>query len=89
VVRKFGQTFSQPEWAPVSSAEVRLHRTAPVAEGVLVEDPEDGRRLLVDLTRAGEQTVEKAALNAIEIGRETLAPLTPASATRWSRNKLL
>ncbi|MGY3616689.1 MarR family winged helix-turn-helix transcriptional regulator [Bradyrhizobium sp. USDA 10063] len=38
-------------------------------------DPEDGRRLLVSLTRAGQQTVEKAAPNALAITRETLAPL--------------
>jgi MarR family transcriptional regulator, lower aerobic nicotinate degradation pathway regulator len=38
-------------------------------------DPEDGRRLLVSLTRAGQQVVEKAAPNALTITRETLAPL--------------
>ncbi len=38
-------------------------------------DPEDGRRLLVSLTRAGQQLAEKAAPNAISISRETLAPL--------------
>lgn len=38
-------------------------------------DPEDGRRLLVSLTRAGQQAVEKVAPNAIAISRETLAPL--------------
>lgn len=38
-------------------------------------DPEDGRRLLVSLTRAGQQLVEKAAPNALAISRETLAPL--------------
>ena len=38
-------------------------------------DPEDGRRLLVSLTRAGQQLAEKAALNALAITRETLAPL--------------
>ena len=38
-------------------------------------DPEDGRRLLVSLTRAGQQTAEKAAPNALAITRETLAPL--------------
>jgi DNA-binding MarR family transcriptional regulator len=38
-------------------------------------DPEDGRRLLVSLTRAGQQTAEKAASNALAITRETLAPL--------------
>src|SRR5690242_8222348 len=38
-------------------------------------DPEDGRRLLVSLTRAGQQLVEKAAPNAVAISRETLAPL--------------
>lgn len=38
-------------------------------------DPDDGRRLLVSLTRAGQQAVEKAAPNALAITRETLAPL--------------
>ena len=39
------------------------------------QDPEDGRRLLVTLTRAGQQLAEKLAPNAIAITRETLAPL--------------
>ena len=38
-------------------------------------DPDDGRRLLVSLTRAGQQAVEKASPNALTITRETLAPL--------------
>ena len=38
-------------------------------------DPEDGRRILVSLTRAGQQAAEKAAPNALAITRETLAPL--------------
>lgn len=38
-------------------------------------DPEDGRRLLVSLTRAGQAMAEKAAPNALAITRETLAPL--------------
>src|SRR6201999_1060328 len=38
-------------------------------------DPEDGRRLLVSLTRTGQQMAEKAAPNALAITRETLAPL--------------
>jgi len=38
-------------------------------------DPEDGRRLLVSLTRTGAQTAEKAAVNALAISKETLAPL--------------
>jgi len=38
-------------------------------------DPEDGRRLLVSLTRSGQQLAEKAAPNALAITRETLAPL--------------
>jgi DNA-binding MarR family transcriptional regulator len=40
-------------------------------------DPEDGRRLRVSLTRAGQQLVEKVASNAFAISRETLAPLDP------------
>jgi DNA-binding MarR family transcriptional regulator len=38
-------------------------------------DPGDGRRLVVSLTRAGQQLVEKAAPNALAVSRETLAPL--------------
>ena len=38
-------------------------------------DPDDGRRLLVSLTRAGHQLAEKLASNALAITRETLAPL--------------
>jgi MarR family transcriptional regulator, lower aerobic nicotinate degradation pathway regulator len=38
-------------------------------------DPDDGRRLLISLTRAGQQMAEKAALNALAISQETLAPL--------------
>jgi DNA-binding MarR family transcriptional regulator len=38
-------------------------------------DPEDGRRLLVSLTRAGQQLADKVAPNALAVTRETLAPL--------------
>jgi MarR family transcriptional regulator, lower aerobic nicotinate degradation pathway regulator len=38
-------------------------------------DPDDGRRLLVSLTRAGQQLAEKTAPSALAITRETLAPL--------------
>lgn len=38
-------------------------------------DPEDGRRLRVSLTRAGQQLSEKVASNALAVTRETLAPL--------------
>jgi DNA-binding MarR family transcriptional regulator len=38
-------------------------------------DPGDGRRLLVSLTRAGQQLAEKATPSALAISRETLAPL--------------
>jgi DNA-binding MarR family transcriptional regulator len=38
-------------------------------------DPEDGRRLLVSLTRAGQQLAEKVAPNALAISKETLTPL--------------
>ena len=38
-------------------------------------DPEDGRRILISLTRAGQQMAEKAAPNALTITKETLAPL--------------
>ncbi len=38
-------------------------------------DPDDGRRLLVSLSRAGQQLAEKIVPNAIAISKETLAPL--------------
>src|ERR1700758_18780 len=38
-------------------------------------DPADGRRLMVSLTRAGQQLAEKLAPNALAISKETLAPL--------------
>ena len=38
-------------------------------------DPDDGRRLMVSLTRAGQQMADKAAPNAFTISKETLAPL--------------
>ena len=38
-------------------------------------DPQDGRRLLVSLTRAGQQLAEKTAPLALAIYKETLAPL--------------
>jgi DNA-binding MarR family transcriptional regulator len=38
-------------------------------------DPDDGRRILISLTRAGQQMAEKAAPNALAITKETLAPL--------------
>lgn len=38
-------------------------------------DPDDGRRLLVSLSRAGQQLAEKTAANAFAISKETLAPL--------------
>jgi DNA-binding MarR family transcriptional regulator len=38
-------------------------------------DPDDGRRLLVSLSRAGQQLAEKIAPNALAVSKETLAPL--------------
>jgi DNA-binding MarR family transcriptional regulator len=38
-------------------------------------DPDDGRRLLVSLTRTGQQLAENSAANALLISKETLAPL--------------
>src|ERR1700742_1666032 len=40
-------------------------------------DPDDGRRLRVSLTRAGQQLTDKLAANALAISKETLAPLDP------------
>ena len=44
---------------------------------VAISGRTDGRRLLVSLTKAGQQLAEKAAPNALAISRETLAPLEP------------
>ena len=38
-------------------------------------DPEDGRRLMVSLTRAGQQMIDKVAPQALAVSKETLAPL--------------
>ena len=38
-------------------------------------DPQDGRRLLVSLTRVGQQLADKTAASAMGISKETLAPL--------------
>src|SRR5437868_12911751 len=38
-------------------------------------DPTDGRRLLVSLTRAGQQLADKTAANALATTKETLSPL--------------
>jgi DNA-binding MarR family transcriptional regulator len=38
-------------------------------------DPNDGRRLLVSLTRAGQQLADNTAANALAITKETLSPL--------------
>src|SRR4029450_5724567 len=48
-------------------------------------DPEDGRRLLVSLTRAGQQLAEKAAPNALSISKETLAPADAKEAAALNR----
>ena len=40
-------------------------------------DPEDARRLLVSLTKAGQALVEKEMANAFAISEATLAPLAP------------
>lgn len=40
-------------------------------------NPRDSRRLIVELTKAGQQLTEKTIPNAIEITAATLAPLTP------------
>lgn len=40
-------------------------------------DPDDGRRLLVRLTKAGQLAAEKALPNAIAISDATMAPLSP------------
>jgi MarR family transcriptional regulator, lower aerobic nicotinate degradation pathway regulator len=38
-------------------------------------DSQDGRRLLVSLTRAGQQLAEKTAPHALAVSKETLSPL--------------
>ena len=44
-------------------------------------DPDDGRRLIVRLTRAGQQIVDKLAAVALAVSDETLAPLTARERT--------
>ena len=39
-------------------------------------DPDDGRRLIVRLTKSGQQMVEQLSPDAVAISDETLAPLT-------------
>jgi MarR family transcriptional regulator, lower aerobic nicotinate degradation pathway regulator len=38
-------------------------------------DPQDGRRLLITLTRAGQQLADKIAPHALAVSKETLSPL--------------
>jgi MarR family transcriptional regulator, lower aerobic nicotinate degradation pathway regulator len=38
-------------------------------------DPQDGRRLLVSLTRSGQQLAEKTAPHGLAVSKETLSPL--------------
>jgi DNA-binding MarR family transcriptional regulator len=44
-------------------------------------DPEDGRRLEVALSPAGQALAERMVLNALRITEETLAPLTESERT--------
>jgi DNA-binding MarR family transcriptional regulator len=75
--RDIGINLTPTQWAALA----KLAETGPCSQnqlGRLTEtssDPEDGRRLLVSLTRAGQQLAEKAAPNALAISKETLAPL--------------
>ncbi|HEY8565558.1 MAG TPA: MarR family transcriptional regulator [Beijerinckiaceae bacterium] len=41
-------------------------------------DPQDGRRLLVEITPAGRDLVERTIPRALAVTEETLAPLKPA-----------
>jgi DNA-binding MarR family transcriptional regulator len=41
-------------------------------------DPEDGRRLVVTLSKAGCETAQRIRANAFRISEQTLAPLSPA-----------
>ncbi len=45
-------------------------------------DPNDGRRLLVELTAAGQEIVNDAMLRGVEITRQTLAPLSASERTQ-------
>src|SRR6266851_2852678 len=80
--REIGINLTPTQWAALA----KLTETGPCSQNQLGRltargltetspDPEDGRRLLVSLTRAGQQMAEKAAPNALAITRETLAPL--------------
>src|ERR1700742_4040558 len=65
--RDIGINLTPTQWAALA----KLAETGPCSQNQL------GRRLLVSLTRAGAQTAEKAAANALAISKETLAPLEP------------
>jgi MarR family transcriptional regulator, lower aerobic nicotinate degradation pathway regulator len=82
--REIGINLTPTQWAALA----KLTETGPCSQNLLGRltamdvatiktspDPEDGRRLLVSLTRAGQQLAEKAAPNALAITKETLAPL--------------
>ena len=80
--RDIGTNLTPTQWAALS----KLAETGPCSQNQLgrltargltetSQDPEDGRRLLVSLTRAGQQLAEKVAPNAVAITRETLGPL--------------
>jgi DNA-binding MarR family transcriptional regulator len=47
-------------------------------------DPDDGRRLIVRLTRAGQQTVDKLTPAALGASDETLAPLSARERATFS-----
>ena len=80
--REIGINLTPTQWAALA----KLLETGPCSQNQLGRltargltetgpDPADGRRLVVSLTRAGQQLAEKAAPNALAITRETLAPL--------------
>lgn len=46
-------------------------------------DPDDGRRLIIRLTRAGQQAVDKLAAAALDATEETLAPLSVRERTAF------
>jgi len=61
----------------------RLHRARPDRDS---PDPEDGRRLLVSLTRAGQQMAEKSrAERARDHQGDACGRSMPGSARRWWR----
>ncbi|WP_082145123.1 MarR family winged helix-turn-helix transcriptional regulator [Microvirga massiliensis] len=61
--------------ATIKGVVDRLARRGLIETG---PDPEDGRRLVVSLSKTGRDTAQRIRANAFRISEQTLAPLSPA-----------